>query len=250
MSSIYDALKRIQGSSETQLFSAPPQGAPARGRSPGALALILAASLLCIAGVIVAVMVIGDKGEQALSRETVEAAVQAEQPAAASRGQTPAGLSADRQARYAPPGRVSGAGEGALAVEPEFRDVEEYLRQGEEHFRAGRYDRALAVYTQALRFSRKDARIMNNLGIVMLAKDQPEKAVSYFRQAGSLSPNAVEPVYNLACAYARLGETDQAIAHLKTACTMNPEAVSWAAGDPDLLVLKGTGEFDEIVGAQ
>jgi tetratricopeptide (TPR) repeat protein len=246
MSSIYDALKRVQGHNETQPFPASLQSAPARTRFRKTLVLAIAACLLCLAGAVTAVIIAGDRGDQGPSGKAVPAG----ELAAGTGGRTPAGLSADGRSWPALPEKFPGAGAGATAGESGFHEVEDYLRQGERHYQEGQYDRALAVYTRAMRFSRKDARLMNNMGIVMLAKEQPDRAVSYFRQAGSLSPGAVEPVYNLACAYARLGDADQALSHLKTACTMNPEAGDWAARDPDLLVLKGTGDFDEIVGVQ
>lgn len=246
MSSIYDALKRIQGHNETQPFPAPLQGAPARTKFRKTLVLALAACLLCLVGAVMAVVIAGDRGDLGPSGKAVPAG----ELAADIGGRTSAVLSAERKSRPAPPEKIPGARASVPAGASEFQEVEDYLRQGERYYQEGQYDRALAVYTRAMRFSRKDARLMNNMGIVMLAKEQPDRAVSYFRQAGSLSPGAVEPVYNLACAYARLGDADQALSHLKTACTMNPEAGDWAARDPDLLVLKGTGEFDEIVGVQ
>ena len=60
----------------------------------------------------------------------------------------------------------------------------------------------------------------------------------------------MEPVYNLACAYARLGDPARAVLNLRKACRLDPEAKKWAATDPDLSILRGRRDFDRMIGAQ
>ncbi len=245
MSSIYDALKRIQGERHSRLF--PPfrdEVAPGRARRR-MLILSLALCLVCIAGAVTTVVFV-EWGDDPAGKERTHAGNRE-------------GRNTDIPAAALPDGVETGSEEAdkasAAAGAPRTEsavpdDVEDYISLGERHFVAQEYDKALAAYTQAMRSNRRDPRLLNNIGIVMLARGEPEKAVNYFRQAESLSGGSVEPVYNLACAYARLGDENQAVSYLKTACTMNPEARDWAARDPDLLILEGTADFDEIVGAR
>lgn len=55
-------------------------------------------------------------------------------------------------------------------------------------------------------------------------------------------------VYNLACAEARLGETDAAFEHLREAVADRDSLAELARGDEDLASLRGDARFEEIVG--
>jgi hypothetical protein len=54
--------------------------------------------------------------------------------------------------------------------------------------------------------------------------------------------------YNLACAEARLGETDAAMEHLATAVRLRPRFVEDARDDPDLVPLRDLPRFGELLG--
>jgi hypothetical protein len=56
-------------------------------------------------------------------------------------------------------------------------------------------------------------------------------------------------VYNLACAEARLGETDAAFDHLRQAIAERESFAELAREDEDLASLRGDARFEEIVGA-
>ena len=56
-------------------------------------------------------------------------------------------------------------------------------------------------------------------------------------------------LYNLACAEARLGETDQAFEHLATALAGRQDYVDLARGDDDLAPLRDDPRFAELVPA-
>jgi len=128
--------------------------------------------------------------------------------------------------------------------------VEGYLKEGDRFFIAHDYANALLTYNKALHYFGKDVRVLNNIGSVYLSQGQPDKAIHYFKESNGIAKEYVEPVYNLACAYARLGDPVKAILNLRKACALNPEAKKWAASDPDLKVLKGRRDFDRLVGAQ
>jgi tetratricopeptide (TPR) repeat protein len=56
-------------------------------------------------------------------------------------------------------------------------------------------------------------------------------------------------LYNLACAEARLGETDAALGHLAEAVQRSDRLVELARTDEDLDSLRGESRFDELIGA-
>src|SRR5947208_3020128 len=59
-----------------------------------------------------------------------------------------------------------------------------------------------------------------------------------------------ELLYNLACAEARLGETDAALGHLAEALQRSDRLIELARTDEDLDPLRGESRFDELIGAR
>ena len=55
--------------------------------------------------------------------------------------------------------------------------------------------------------------------------------------------------YNLACAEARLGETESAFTHLRESLDKRPQLAENAKDDPDLDSLRGDPRFDELLAA-
>ncbi len=239
MSSIYDALRRIQGEKGSWIAPLERKGPTVvdRGKigwiAAGAVALVL----VCSAGVYL--MMRDSSGEEAKVPPSPAAVQGAPAPMAASLPQAvPAAAPPDRAFQQAP----------AAPASPET--LEGHLAAGDRYFTEKDYANALLSYTKALHYFGKDVRVLNNIGNVYLAQGQPAKAIHYFEESNGISKDHVEPVYNLACAYARLGDPARAVLNLRKACRLDPEAKKWAATDPDLSILRGRRDFDRMIGAQ
>jgi Tfp pilus assembly protein PilF len=128
--------------------------------------------------------------------------------------------------------------------------AEAYLKLGGLYYETKQYDKAFETYAHARKLRPNDARLLNNMGSVLLTKGDPAQALNYFIQARRNSADYVEPLYNMACAYARLNKKDAALSSLRQACSMQPEARLWASRDPDLAVLKDEKDFIRIIRAQ
>jgi tetratricopeptide (TPR) repeat protein len=74
------------------------------------------------------------------------------------------------------------------------------------------------------------------------AKEMITDALGRFEDRGALT-------YNLACAEARLGETDSAVEHLRAALELRPGLTDLARGDTDLDALREDPRFAELVPA-
>jgi tetratricopeptide (TPR) repeat protein len=78
---------------------------------------------------------------------------------------------------------------------------------------------------------------------------QVEKAKALLTKSlGKYEDNA-GILYNLACANALLGETDEAFEHLKAALAGHPAYSESARDDPDFESIRDDPRFDELVGA-
>jgi tetratricopeptide (TPR) repeat protein len=135
---------------------------------------------------------------------------------------------------------VEAAPQDPVADAPD-KSRDEYIETANICFEKGELDKAISIYKEALGVYKNDAGLINNLGAVLLAKSDYENAIKYFRIAIQCSKDDVEPVYNLACAYAKKGDNALALKELKKAIKMNGQDVrKWAKDDPDLKSLKGT----------
>jgi hypothetical protein len=80
-----------------------------------------------------------------------------------------------------------------------------------------------------------------------LAKGGQEGA-EIFAEGISRYPDRSSLYYNLACMHALDGDPGPALEALERAIELSPEARNWAAADEDFEKLRGTEEFDELVG--
>ena len=81
-----------------------------------------------------------------------------------------------------------------------------------------------------------------------LAEDgRKDEALREGAQAQELSPNDPLMLYNVACVYSRLGETERAIEALRQAISAGYENFSWLRNDPDLDALRDHADFKALV---
>jgi tetratricopeptide (TPR) repeat protein len=243
MSSIYDALKRVQEDGPTPEYI-PLSARPSKGRRRW---------IILIAAVIVSLLAGGAFYHFWTTRHPspppVARAPETLRP-------TPRGAAAPRPAAVSDPAsllaqardrRAAGDSLGAIDLYEHCVNVapayskEVYVQLGGLYFERGDLERAMITYSAALNHFKNDAVILNNLGGVLLAKGDIEGALGYFRLASNVSKDYVEPVYNMACAYARKGNQTAALEALNRALSMHPDVKTWAANDPDLESLRGAG---------
>jgi len=287
MSSIYDALKRTQSENQLTYPMGPHGPSPSRKWYWLILGVILISSVGTM-GILYSLGLLGPEEKiEAAAPKVHHAPIAAPGPQPASPVMTaparpvppvPAqqpepGLTAATQPKEAPqtasldPDRLwdlmrkaeklhqKGDLEGAIKAYTELialapNVVELKISLGGLYYEDRQYDQALRIYKKALAGAPGNAKLMNNMGSVLLAKNEAEPALKYFIQAHRISSDYVEPLYNMACAYARLKKNGAALSSLRQACIMQPEARLWAKRDPDLKALRGDKEFEEIVRAQ
>jgi tetratricopeptide (TPR) repeat protein len=229
MSSIYDALKRVQHEDARIL---PLTDKPKYWSTPKNWAIIIVAvtvSSIVSMGIYsyVSTPLTSKNNQSALKKFPSQSTTKAE---ALQKKETP---------EIPTKSPVAAIVEDPLASAPD-KSKDEYIKLANLYFEKGEFDKSVLIYKEALGVYRNDAGLINNLGAVLLAKSDYDSAIKYFKIAIQCSKENVEPVYNLACAYAKKGDKTSALKELNRAIKMNGQDVrKWAKNDPDLESLKG-----------
>jgi serine/threonine protein kinase/Flp pilus assembly protein TadD len=118
----------------------------------------------------------------------------------------------------------------------------------------GRHAEAAATEQRAVRLTEKhiethpdDARALY-LGASILARvGSREKSVDWARRALAIDPDEPSIVYNVACAYALVGRTEDALACLQRIMEHGDFLKNWAAKDSDLDSLRSDPRFEALL---
>ncbi len=74
-----------------------------------------------------------------------------------------------------------------------------------------------------------------------------EKAITYFEESIMENPENFEALYNLACSYAQVDDTDNAVIYFDRAAKLNPECIQWAKEDPEFDQMRENSVFQNIL---
>jgi tetratricopeptide (TPR) repeat protein len=230
MSSIYDALKRVQHENARLL---PLADKSKNWSTPKNWAIVIVAVTVSS---IVSMGVYSYVSTPAATKNHRNAIIKSPSQAPAK----PEALKNKETPEIAIKSPVAAKFEDPVASAPD-KSKDEYTKLANLYFEKGEFDKAISIYKEGLGVYKNDASLINNLGAVLLAKSDYDGAIKYFKFAIQCSKDNVEPVYNLACAYAKKGDRASALKELKRAIKMNGQDVrKWAKNDPDLESLKGT----------
>ena len=108
---------------------------------------------------------------------------------------------------------------------------------------AGNLTGAEGVYRQILSSDGDHVCSLNNLGVILMGRQEKAEALACFRKAVNRKADYVDPYYNMACIFSQQGKLTEAMAHLTRACRLNGEARHWAMKDGDLAPLRERKDF-------
>lgn len=105
---------------------------------------------------------------------------------------------------------------------------------------------AAKAYEEIVKDEPKNARAWYQLGVARFSLEKFDLAVDAYQKNIALTNNP-SAMYNLACAYARLGQLEQAIEWLSKAVNSQPPPPVNLAEDTDLASLRDDPRFKELV---
>jgi tetratricopeptide (TPR) repeat protein len=113
------------------------------------------------------------------------------------------------------------------ALRPQRLD---YLNEGLALERQGDFEAALTSYRLAFRDNPTDSRILLNMAIAFTKTGQPEEAIRHYKRALELDDSLVGAHYGVAFLLLKRGDTSQAAGHLRAFLARppkGPDAERW-----------------------
>ncbi|MBO1346773.1 MAG: tetratricopeptide repeat protein [Hormoscilla sp. GUM202] len=99
----------------------------------------------------------------------------------------------------------------------------DWLKEALSHYKAGRLDKARAVYLAMLKQQPHQVEAMQMLGIIAYQTPEYDRAINYFQQVISIKPDWPETYNNLGASFWEQGKIEQAIAAYKQAIAVKPD---------------------------
>lgn len=120
----------------------------------------------------------------------------------------------------------------------------DYVNEGLALERQGDYQAALTSYRLAYRDSPNDSRILLNMAIAFTKTGQPDEAIRYYKRALDVDPSLGGAHYGVAFLLLKRGESRQAAEHLRAFLARPPKGT-----DADRWVRHAESALREIDGA-
>ena len=131
----------------------------------------------------------------------------------------------------------------AIELEPEF--ARPYAQRGFVYCILEQYDQSISDYTKAIELDPEYAWAYEERGIAYNKVEQYDQAVLDFTRAIELDPDDYGTQYNLACAYALLGDARSAIEALELAVSLGYSNLAWMEEDSDFDQIRDESAFQE-----
>ena len=109
------------------------------------------------------------------------------------------------------------------SIQPSAPEFEIHQRQGEEHFRHGRYEEAAAEFLRALDISPAYADIHNRLGITLAAAGRKAQALNSFDRALEYNHAYIDALINRGAVLQELGRPADSAQSFQRALELDPE---------------------------
>ena len=106
----------------------------------------------------------------------------------------------------------------------------DYLNEGLALERQGDYEAALTSYRLAYRDNPSDSRILMNMAIAFTKTNQPDEAIRHYKRALEVDPSLAGAHYGVAFLLLKKGDVHQAAEHLRAFLARppkGPDAGQW-----------------------
>lgn len=107
---------------------------------------------------------------------------------------------------------------------------------------------AEALVTKAKNTGKMNRNDYSRMGFFLLVADKNKEAAQYYEKAIAISPNSFDS-YNLACAYAKLNDAENAVRSLNYALKNGYGSLRQIENDTDFNLIRSNEKFKELIGS-
>lgn len=118
------------------------------------------------------------------------------------------------------------------AIQEQITQVNTLFESAVQRARGGEFERAEQLLTETLRLAPRYAPALHLLGVVLLSRGNPQRALDVLQQASNLNPLQAEIYFQMATAHSRAGRYSNAL-------DMNQRALILEENDPRYYTLLG-----------
>ena len=118
--------------------------------------------------------------------------------------------------------------------------------EADQAMKSQQWEKARALYQRAVNNNASDARAWYGLGMVSMKVSDFPAAISAFEKSAALGVLPLISTYNLACAYARSGDKEKALAALEKVAGAAPRLAISAMEDDDLASVRADLRFSDL----
>ena len=119
--------------------------------------------------------------------------------------------------------------------------------EAERAISEGRAGEAKAIFAELAKAEPESGYLWTRLGFAALSVGDHTGAITAYERGARVHALTPTDRYNLACAYARVGDREKALQELRTAVAALPRLKGAAQGDSDLESLRGDARFQRLV---
>ncbi len=112
------------------------------------------------------------------------------------------------------------------------------LREGKSYLDEGRFERARALFREAIEADPAVPEAYNGVGVTYRMRNALGDALAWYKKALSADPDFGDAYYNMACVYSLQGKEELALRYLKIAALNGYVSAGGLDADPDLEPLR------------
>lgn len=135
---------------------------------------------------------------------------------------------------------------GMLSPDDRMKRAEDLAGQADAARLAGRSEQAIALYRESIEYSADYPDVWNNLGLLLLERNELDKALSAFTMAADLDPVDPRPRTNIGITNMRAGWAEYAINDFRKALEITPSYLPALRGAIRAADLLARAEYEDL----
>ncbi len=136
------------------------------------------------------------------------------------------------------------------AAKPSRARARQLLKDGAAWLAEGNFEQARRRFLDAIDVDASVPEAYNGVGVTYRMRNEPGRALDWYKKALAVDPDFGDAYYNMACVYALQGSKEMALRYLQIAAMNGYATAGGMDEDPDLESLRAEPAYRALVGAR